>query len=167
MQIVQYPNEILTTKIPQYDAAEIAADIVQARQMAKFMLLKNYCLGIAAPQVGIAKRFCVLRVGTSGVRYCFSPFVQAHGRDIEVRIEGCMSLGYGDRSRGGIFLPVPRWRVITAVYLDENGNPCHVTMKGMEARAFQHECDHLNGLLIINTEKANDRDTGTEANAVR
>lgn len=157
LKIVQFPDKILSLKADQYDYVDkISNDKETAQLMAQKIFTMKNCIGLAAPQIGIAKRFFVIRDGLSGIRYCFNPVVVNHGRDIEVKTEGCMSLGYGDRMLGGVFVPVPRWRVITARYVDLKGILVETTLKGLDARAYQHEMDHINGLLIIKTERDNE-----------
>lgn len=148
MEIVQYPNEILVQKMP----VDKPVDKSQIDAMVSLMFGQGNCQGISANQVGIRSRFFIMREGLTQVRYCHEPEITGHGRQLEMLVEGCMSLGYGDRNRGGIFMRVPRWRVITAEYTDERGKRITTTLKGLQARIFQHEMDHLNGLMIIKTE---------------
>lgn len=153
MEIVQFPNEILIKKSPAYDYKNLTEDIASAVEMQAIMEPLKQCAGLAAPQVGIARRFFVMRDGLSGFRYCFDPVIVSHGKDVVIGGEGCMSLGYGDRSRGGIFTKAPRWRVITMQYTNIKGVRVEQTFKSLDARVCQHEVDHLNGLLIIRTER--------------
>ena len=153
MEIVQYPNEILITKLPKYEPEKLAEDIASCAEMQKVMEPLKHCAGLAAPQVGIARRFFVMREGLSRFKYCFDPVILSHGRDAVIAGEGCMSLGFGDRSRGGIFIKAPRWRIVTMEYTNIKGVRVQETFKSLDARVCQHECDHLNGWLIIRTER--------------
>lgn len=152
MEILQYPNKILTTKIPIEKYCGIHVDFEDAAEIGKMVLEMKNCHGIAAPQVGIPERFFVMREGLNRLRYCFNPEIKKHGKQVAWMNEGCMSIGYGDKERGGIFVPVPRWRVIDVEYNDMVGDRVKCTLTGIEARCFQHELDHLNGLLIIKTD---------------
>lgn len=144
MEIVKYPNKILTTKCPPYEHLFFFEDHKIAVEMVGLMLADKNCVGIAANQVGIAKRFFVMRQ-PAGNRMCFDPVILKHGRDIEILSEGCMSLP-------GLRVPVPRWRIVTVEYTNDKKNRVTLTLKGLEARIFQHELDHLNGLMIIKTD---------------
>lgn len=144
MEILQYPNKILTTKCPPYDQAGFAKDLIDVETMTRMMMSISWCAGIAAPQVGISRRFFVMRDGKNFVT-CFDPVIKNHGAEIEMAKEGCMSLK-------GVFVPVPRWKWITASYFNKKGLEVEVIMAGMKARAYQHLVDNLNGLLIIKTE---------------
>ena len=152
MEIVQYPSEILIEKCPVYDYKTMAEDIVSAVEMQTIMEPLKHCAGLAAPQVGIKRRFFVMRDGLSCFKYCFDPIILSHGRDAVIGGEGCMSLGFGDKERGGIFVKAPRWRIVTMEYTNIKGVRVQETFKSLEARVCQHEIDHLNGLLIIKTE---------------
>lgn len=97
-------------------------------------------VGLAAPQVGILKRLIVVDVGDdNGLIELINPeIVSSEGEQFGP--EGCLSIpGY----RGD----VRRALTVTVKGLDRNGN--EVTYSGSEllARAFQHEIDHLNGVL--------------------
>lgn len=153
MEIVQYPNEILIKKCPAYDIEKLAEDIASAGEMQAIMEPLKHCAGLAAPQVGIARRFFVMRDGLTRFRYCFDPVILSHGKDAVVGGEGCMSLGHGDKSRGGIFIKAPRWRIVTMEYINVKGVRVQETFKSLDARVCQHEVDHLNGWLIIRTER--------------
>lgn len=153
MNIIQYPNEILTKKCPHYDMFTFAEDIEKCKEMIEHMLKNDRCAGISANQVGVLRRFFVMRDLSikNGYRICINPRILKNGRDIAVIREGCMSI-----NNGYDLIKVPRWRVIDVEYVDENNHINLVTLKGLEARIFQHEIDHLNGLLIIKTEDSHD-----------
>lgn len=115
-------------------------------QMASFMIAyckikENNCVGLSANQVGYTTRFFVMESST-GYKKCFNPKILTHGKDIEIKIEGCKS--YPD-----IWKPIKRYRVITVSYDTEYHNQVIETLKGFDARIFQHELDHLNGICKI------------------
>lgn len=145
MVILRYPNEVLITKCPDYDMDEFETDLLSAYEMDELMRTFPTCKGLAANQVGILKRFFIIKVGLTQTLFCFNPVIIGHGSDLEVRAEKCMSCGE-------IMATVPRWRVITAKFIDHERKERIITLKGFEARVFQHELDHLNGKLIIRTE---------------
>lgn len=115
-----------------------AAEI--ADHMKLLMKLSNG-VGLAAPQVGISERFFVMRDGGLTL-VCINPEILSHGKDEEHGVEGCLSFP-------GLSKNTVRHRVITVGYLDENTKPVKRTFKGFEARIFQHELDHLNGVCLF------------------
>ncbi|PWW06212.1 peptide deformylase [Paenibacillus cellulosilyticus] len=98
-------------------------------------------VGLAAPQVGISKRVIVVDVGDErGLIEMVNPVI-THSEGDQYGPEGCLSIPNlnGDVSRFN--------RVVVAGQ-DRNGNPFEVDAVGYLARAFQHEIDHLNGILF-------------------
>jgi peptide deformylase len=97
-------------------------------------------VGLAAPQIGILKRVIVVDVGDEhGLIELVNPeIVSTEGEQFGP--EGCLSIpGY----RGD----VRRAMTITVKGLDRNGKEVTYTGSELLARAFQHEIDHLNGVL--------------------
>lgn len=106
-----------------------------------FMLMKEHdgC-GLAAPQVGITKRLFVLDI--HGEQFvCFNPRVANASKETEIAKEGCLSYP-------GVFLPVERPVRIKAEFQTVSGLKRTQTMRGLHARAFLHELDHLNGVVF-------------------
>lgn len=97
-------------------------------------------VGLAAPQVGILKRMIVVDVGDeNGLIELINPeIVSKEGEQFGP--EGCLSIpGY----RGD----VRRAQTVTVKGLDRDGNEVTYTGSDLLARAFQHEIDHLDGVL--------------------
>lgn len=97
-------------------------------------------VGLAAPQIGILKRVIVVDVGDEhGLIELINPeIVSSEGE--QFGSEGCLSIpGY----RG----EVRRALTVTVKGLDRNGKEVTYTGSDLLARAFQHEIDHLNGVL--------------------
>ena len=102
-------------------------------------------IGLAAPQVGIAKRIFVVDVEReSGERTklaLVNPVVAEKAGSV-VGEEGCLSIP-------GIHADVKRHAEVVFEGLDENGATIRVRAEGLLARALQHELDHLDGILFI------------------
>jgi peptide deformylase len=99
-------------------------------------------IGLAAPQVGISLRLMV--VGDEkgrGARALVNPVIAEQGGDVTAE-EGCLSLP-------GIFADVTRAEWVRLEAHDLDGNPVSVKARGLTARVFQHEMDHLDGVLFI------------------
>jgi peptide deformylase len=60
--------------------------------------------------------------------------------------EGCLSSGKASFS---LFAKVPRFKKINAIWLDENGKHHEEQLEGLVAHVFQHETDHLDGILFV------------------
>jgi peptide deformylase len=97
-------------------------------------------IGLAAPQVGIGLRIFTLDEGR-GPRVFVNPVLTEEGGRV-VEEEGCLSLP-------GIFADVARAQWVVMEALDRSGHPVRQRAEGLLARVFQHEIDHLDGILFI------------------
>lgn len=108
--------------------------------MTETMREANGC-GLAAPQVGILRRICVVETEPGEVIELINPeIIERTGEQREM--EGCLSLP----GRGGI---TTRPMTVTVRAMNRNGEIFTVTGSGLKARAFCHEIDHLDGVLFI------------------
>jgi peptide deformylase len=99
-------------------------------------------IGLAAPQVGHSLRLMV--VGDEqgrGTQALVNPAITTQGGKVTAE-EGCLSLP-------GIFAQVTRSEWVTLEAQDLEGRPIAITARGLRARVFQHEIDHLDGVLFI------------------
>ncbi|MCL2031517.1 MAG: peptide deformylase [Oscillospiraceae bacterium] len=96
--------------------------------------------GLAAPQVGVLRRVCIVDLGDDdGLTELVNPeIVSAEGRQ-EGR-EGCLSVP-------GVAAVVARPERVTVRARDRRGNEFTTTGEGLRARAYCHEIDHLDGKL--------------------
>lgn len=99
-------------------------------------------VGLAAPQVGISKQVVVVDIGDEhGLIELINPkIVSSEG--VEEDVEGCLSVP----GKSGI---VKRAKKVTVEAQDRNGNPFTIKGEDLLARAFQHEIDHLKGILYV------------------
>lgn len=97
-------------------------------------------VGLAAPQVGILRRYCVIDVG-DGIIELINPVITKTSGS-QTGEEGCLSLP--NRSA-----TVTRPNKVTVTAQDRNGKKFTVTGEGLLARALCHEIDHLDGVLYI------------------
>ena len=98
-------------------------------------------VGLAAPQVGISQRFFVMDVGNGPVAV-INPEILEIDPETEVAEEGCLSFPE-------IFVEIERSKRIKVKYQNTRGEYVEEELEGYAARVFQHEFDHLNGVLII------------------
>ena len=98
-------------------------------------------VGLAANQVGRLKRLLVATVEEDEYAIV-NPVVEATGEETEAGNEGCLSIP-------GISVEVERPTAVTISGQDTSGRPIRIEAEGLLARIFQHEIDHLNGVLIL------------------
>jgi len=98
-------------------------------------------VGLAAPQVGVSKRLIVAS-DTKVVHVLANPEIIAHSEQTEEDSEGCLSIP-------GIQGKVPRFVKVIVKGQKPDGIHVEISAKGLLARVFQHEIDHLNGVLFI------------------
>lgn len=105
-------------------------------------------VGLAAPQINVKKRMIAVHItdekGTLYSYGLFNPKIISHSveKSYLLRGEGCLSV---DRDVPGI---VPRFARITVTGTDIEGNEVKLRLKGLPAIVFQHEIDHLNGVMF-------------------
>ena len=97
-------------------------------------------VGLAAPQIGILRRFCIVDVGDGLIELINPVIVEKSGA--QTGSEGCLSIP--ER-----FEEVTRPMKVTVRAQDRNGKNFTITAEGFKARAFCHEIDHLDGILYI------------------
>jgi peptide deformylase len=97
-------------------------------------------VGLAAPQLGEAKRACVIEVEDTLYELVNPQIVRAHGDDRD--LEGCLSIP-------GYVAYVTRREKVWVVAQNRFGKKIKVAGSGLLGRALQHELDHLEGKLYI------------------
>lgn len=145
--IVLYPDERLKTPCEPVDAfdAELR-DFVE--DLLDTCAVGPGAVGIAAPQVGLLKRVCI--VDATRAR---RP-VPNHGRLVLVNPEITAWEGFAVGREGCLSVPDYTGNVIRAEKIrlkafDIDGKPLEFEMEGYEARIAQHELDHLDGVLFL------------------
>jgi peptide deformylase len=108
--------------------------------------------GLAAPQVGVSLRIAVIEVREGNPRYPYKPpipltvIVNPELTPLDpatfVTNEGCLSM---PNLRGDL----KRFENVGVRYLDRRGRPHEETRRGLTAGTFQHEVDHLDGILFV------------------
>ncbi len=102
-------------------------------------------VGLAAPQVGILRRVVVIDCGDNPMELVNPTIISSSGK--QVGMEGCLSV---DSSKS---CDIERAMVVTFKAQDRHGKWYQKTVEGLEARAVQHELDHLEGVLFIDRRK--------------
>ena len=122
------------------------------RQLRRFMddmvdtMYSANGIGLAAIQVGVAKRVAVIDLDPKGpkskVIYLVNPVIVQASDELATYHEGCLSVPE-------IWDDVQRPARLTVEYQDENGAQQRVDADGLFATCLQHEIDHINGFLFI------------------
>ncbi|KKP68777.1 MAG: Peptide deformylase [Candidatus Moranbacteria bacterium GW2011_GWE1_35_17] len=141
MKILTYPNPILDKKA-QNIKNPLDLEIQKLIPGMLATMRKNNGMGLAAPQIGKSIRLCVIE--HQGETYVLiNPKITSHSNIKLKNEEGCLSFP-------GKFIPVERFETVQVRYLDEKGKKCKIKAQNLLARAFQHEIDHLDGIVFIN-----------------
>lgn len=148
LEVVRAPHPVLSTAGPTADPA--ATDVVQlCADLVSTMRVSPGCVGLAAPQVGVAAQaFCVdvSEHPKARTRHGLIVLVNAtlveSSRNEKAR-EGCMSVPdlTGDVKRAT--------RITVRGQLPVTGETVQMATDAFEARAVQHEIDHCAGLLFL------------------
>ncbi len=137
--IVKEPDEVLhkTAK----EVTKITPNVQKLMDDMAETMYDAEGVGLAAPQVGILKRIIVIDAGDeNGLIAMINPeIVERDGEQLGP--EGCLSIP-------GLNGDVRRAMTVTVKGLNRDGEEFVVTGSGLLARAFQHEIDHLNGVLF-------------------
>jgi peptide deformylase len=152
-EITTIGDPVLATRARELDRDELASaesqalidDLIETRAAARGA-------GLAANQVGVPLRIAVVEVEADNPRYPYkppfpltvlvNPVLEPVGEDVAVINEGCLSV---PDLRGD----VPRHLAVRARYLDRDGVEHEQVVRGLTAGTFQHEVDHLNGVLFV------------------
>lgn len=96
-------------------------------------------VGLAAPQIGVMRRICVIDVGDGVVEFVNPKIIKTEGE--HECVEGCLS-------SPGEFGLVNRPEFVVSTAFDRNGNEFTVEGEDLFAQAMCHEFDHLDGVLF-------------------
>lgn len=156
LPVVRAPEPVLSTPCAAVDPT--ADEVVRlAEDLVATMRVSPGCVGLAAPQVGVATQvFAVDVTGHQKARTVHGAFVLCNARVVSASQwqkgrEGCMSVPdlTGDVKRAN--------RLVVVGQLPGCGSEIEIVTDAFEARALQHEIDHCAGMLFL------DRVTGADA----
>jgi peptide deformylase len=139
-------------------AIEVSKEEILDNSMKEFIedmidtMEKKQGIGLAAPQIGISKKIAIIKAPSDSNHYpetdesplfiLFNPTVKVLDEDLQGCWEGCLSVpnlkGY-----------VERPKTIQVNYLDQFAHPQELILEDFLAIVFQHELDHLEGVLYI------------------
>lgn len=140
LDIVKYPNPVLNKECEKVneitpETRSLIFDMIETHKHAQG-------LGLAAPQVNVSKRIIVVQL-EDGAKVFLNPEIVKKSKKEEIGEEGCLCFP-------GLYLKIKRAESVEVKAQDSEGKSIGLKAEGMKARIFQHEIDHLNGILILN-----------------
>ena len=146
-QIIYLPDPVLRRKarpVDRFDSSlqTLIDDMIETMREAPGV-------GLAAPQVGVSDRVIVVEYAEDDEKedapkklfVVINPEIKEFSDETELGVEGCLSVpGYQGE--------VERSLAVTVKGLTRRGQPMKVKAKGWLARIFQHEIDHINGVVF-------------------
>jgi len=145
LKIYDYTDDVLRQEAQPVDVfdenlQELINDMIETMRAAPGV-------GLAAPQVGVSKRVIVVEFGSEDdetipaqVYVLVNPETVQQSKESVIGIEGCLSVP-------GFAGEVSRAQVVTVTGQDQHGKKVKIRAQGWLARIFQHEIDHINGIL--------------------
>lgn len=154
IEIVQKGHKMLRQKAKSVTMKEIGSKTLEKiiNDMKEALASQSDGVALAAPQIAISKRIFIIspkvlqEAGTDPTipLVYINPEIIKKSRDKKKMDEGCLSVR-------PLYGKVKRASRITIKALDEKGNKFEITGKGLLAQIFQHEIDHFEGVLFIDT----------------
>lgn len=142
MKLIRYPDPILLQPSGHCVQEDLEFINHSVPEMTKVMNdLKG--VGLAAVQVGILKRFCIVKDANDNVNLIINPELES-GIELKPLEEGCLSLPY-------FWEKVERFEQVTVRFIDKDWIERRAVFTGQEAQCIQHEIGHMNGELILQT----------------
>lgn len=145
MELVSADDPILTKVCEYFDLANPPFDPVEFSQKLIKLMYDNNGVGLAANQVGVPYRIFAMR-GAPENFVCFNPKLVMPGTDNVLLEEGCLTYPK-------LLVKIKRPQHIRVRFNTPNGDIMTKQFTGLTARIFQHELDHLDGIIFYN--KAN------------
>ena len=152
-EIVEIGHPALRTRAREVEPAEIGSeeietlidDLIETKRAADGA-------GIAANQIGVPIRVAIAEVDGTNPRYPYkppipltvmiNPSIEPLGEETAEITEGCLSIP-------GLRGTLPRSMAVRVTYLDRHGRERSEEKRGLTAGTFQHEVDHLEGILFV------------------
>lgn len=124
-------------QVTAFDEAlgRLAADMTETMKAAPGV-------GLAAPQVGVSRRLFTFDDGGDHAGALCNPEIVWYSDEKQTGEEGCLSIPQ-------IYFPVTRSQQVKVRAQTLAGEPVEMEGEGLLARIFQHEIDHLNGILFV------------------
>ena len=144
-EIRKYPDKVLKQK-----ASPVATIDQDLQDLIDDMIETMYAapgVGLAAPQVGVSRRLAVIDISAKGAEIpllvLINPVILLKEGSIEFE-EGCLSLPEYTAK-------IERAEKVIVRAMDRKGRETEMEAEGLLAIAMQHEIDHLDGVLLIDS----------------
>lgn len=146
----KFGNPILRKKAKRVSLDEMKSPAFKRLVKEMFLNIENSGVGLAAPQIGKSIQLAVINVHPlphrpyvdSFKRVIVNPKILEYSREEDPSYEGCLSFD-------GLRAEAYRAKRIKVSYMDEHGKKYVEWVDGFLATVFQHEVDHLNGVLFV------------------
>jgi peptide deformylase len=136
-------DKVLRTVCPNWVFNDSSVDIRSLVDSMRSIMIEFNGIGLAAPQIGFLYRIFIM--GDDELKWvCINPEILEKSVEEVIDSEGCLSFP-------ALFLKVKRAEKIKVKYFDIEGEERVEVLTGIWSRCFQHELDHLNGIVF--TEK--------------
>jgi peptide deformylase len=133
----------LREKCPKFDFDNPTVDPIELKKQLIDAMFDHGGLGVSANQLGHKTRVFAMRGATKKESVvCFNPEIVDFSPEMNTMEEGCLSLP-------DVYVRVVRPSHVAIKYLDEFQKEDGQLADGLTARVFQHELDHLDGMLMI------------------
>jgi peptide deformylase len=143
-EIVNQYDPILREEMPRFDFNNPSVDPVQLYNDLGETMIENDGMGLSANQIGVRARAFVIRA--EEIIGVFNPKIVYTSDELIYLEEGCLSYP-------NLFVKIKRPKFIRVRFTHPDGVTETRKFDGLTARAFQHELDHLDGVLF--TKRAN------------
>lgn len=141
----KFVDTVLHDVAKPFDFTKPEKNLHLATKMLDFMKQSNG-IGLAAPQLGISARLFVMQTdfSTGGLpMHCFNPRIVNYSKQLIQIEEGCLSFP-------GETLKIKRPAQIDVEYHNHKGDLIKAILWGIKSICFQHELDHLDGIVMHN-----------------
>lgn len=149
MKLIPADDPLLKTVLEDFDFSNPPVDPEElSTQMVEYM---RECegIGLSANQIGLPHRVFVMEGEPAYA--CFNPRIIMPGEELVMLEEGCLSFI-------GLNVKIKRAKSIKVRFQGPDGEVYTKTFTGMTARVFQHELDHLNGIVFYSRANTFHRD---------
>lgn len=141
LHLIETSSEVLHSRIPEYDVTTLPNQVMTKLIKRLKMTMKLYNgLGLSANQCDVRER--VFIAGTDNFQMvCINPKIINGIGERSNKREGCLSFP-------GLFLNIPRYESVDVEYYTESGEKKTHTFSGITAQIFQHEMEHMEGIIF-------------------
>ena len=141
MNLIKYPNEILSREVKDVDLENPGFDPVELKIKMTEIMLANGGIGLSACQIGLDYKLFIMGDKSDNISLHINPTVIQYTVETVVDLEGCLSFP-------NMFVKIKRPKEILAQYWNEKLEECTVKIEGYSAKCYLHELDHVLGITM-------------------